>query len=432
MQQRSTGSISGPASPSSPDGSVVPNTAVGPPFMTDAAEAARFRPLLDPALRRVWRDPQTLQLGLDPVRAVVIEGVDPPLAGLLRRMDGHRSWADVRREADQRGLEASSVEALLTELYVNGALLDAGLDAHPGQLRPDRAALTLVTSQLGPDRAALSLRVGEAAGAVLAGRADARIVVHGGGRVGVTLATLLAAAGIRWVSVADDGRTEPADCAPGGLRPEDIGQPVRIAAAGAIRRADPAAEAGGLDLTDRPHLVVIADTAPLLPGLRETLHNSRVPHLLAGVRETTGVIGPLVVPGQTSCLRCADLHRADRDSAWPVVAAQLVTPNRRRIEPCDLTLAAATAALGAAQVLSYLDGFAPVTVDGTLELDHIGATLRRRSWTSHPRCGCRYAAATAAPVSTAERAVQPCGPALRDTATDGVGAAAEPALRTAG
>jgi nicotinamidase-related amidase len=41
------------------------------------------------------------------------------------------------------------------------------------------------------------------------------------------------------------------------------------------------------------------------------------------VRDGTGLVGPLVIPGVTSCLRCADLHRSDRDAAWPALAAQL-------------------------------------------------------------------------------------------------------------
>ena len=35
-----------------------------------------MRPLLKPALRRLWRDPATLQLGIDPRHAVVLGGVD--------------------------------------------------------------------------------------------------------------------------------------------------------------------------------------------------------------------------------------------------------------------------------------------------------------------------------------------------------------------
>ena len=57
---------------------------------------------------------------------------------------------------------------------------------------------------------------------------------------------------------------------------------------------------------------------------------SGVPLLVTGVRETTGVVGPLVLPGHTGCLRCQHLHRCDRDPSWPHLAAQLAG----RCTPC--------------------------------------------------------------------------------------------------
>src|SRR5271168_3100729 len=59
------------------------------------------------------------------------------------------------------------------------------------------------------------------------------------------------------------------------------------------------------------------------PRMLRDLHSQGVAHLAVRVRDGTGLVGPLVVPGVTSCLGCADLHRRDRDAAWPAVAAQL-------------------------------------------------------------------------------------------------------------
>ena len=47
-----------------------------------------MRPMLNPALAAIWRDESTLQLGVDPVRAVVIAGVTPSRAAFLSRLDG--------------------------------------------------------------------------------------------------------------------------------------------------------------------------------------------------------------------------------------------------------------------------------------------------------------------------------------------------------
>ena len=108
------------------------------------------------------------------------------------------------------------------------------------------------------------------------------------------------------------------------------------------------------------------------------------------------MIGPLVLIGVSACQRCCDLVRADRDSAWPWLAAQLAVPRRAGVEPCDGVLAAIVAAHAAREALAFLDGLtddtlpAPATVGGTLELALPDWRLRRRSWTPHPACGCRW------------------------------------------
>ena len=118
------------------------------------------------------------------------------------------------------------------------------------------------------------------------------------------------------------------------------------------------------------------------------VHRAGVPHLVATVRGETGVVGPLVVPGVTSCLRCADLHRRDADPRWPRLAAQLTAaepPPSGATVTCLLT--AATAAL---QVLAYLDGSGragdPGRDRGTAARRTCVPRLRR--WPAHPACGC--------------------------------------------
>ena len=72
------------------------------------------RPQLKPALRRVWRDGSTLQLGVDPAHAVVISGLDPARRGCSRRLDGTR---DLRRRcaigAARLGVDADRLDELL-------------------------------------------------------------------------------------------------------------------------------------------------------------------------------------------------------------------------------------------------------------------------------------------------------------------------------
>jgi hypothetical protein len=115
----------------------------------------------------------------------------------------------------------------------------------------------------------------------------------------------------------------------------------------------------------------------------------QIPHLAASADEAIGIVGPLVIPGRTACLRCMDLTRTDRDPAWPLILAQLAG---RAPDPlaCDAPLAAAVAAQAAAQALLFIDraAAADVVTNGTLELVLPGWQWRRRTWTSHQDCSC--------------------------------------------
>ncbi|MGZ6779311.1 MAG: TOMM precursor leader peptide-binding protein, partial [Mycobacterium sp.] len=140
-------------------------------------------------------------------------------------------------------------------------------------------------------------------------------------------------------------------------------------------------------------LVVLTDSLVADPRMLRDLHAARIPHLPVRVRDGSGLVGPLVVPGMTSCLRCADLHRSDRDASWPAVAAQL----RDKVGTADRATVLATAALALNQVdrvIAAVRGGVgvdrapdpPSTLDTTLEFDvHTGSTVARR-WSRHPRC----------------------------------------------
>ena len=93
-------------------------------------------------------------------------------------------------------------------------------------------------------------------------------------------------------------------------------------------------------------LVVLSDFLVADPRVVRDLHAAGMPHLPVRVRDGTGLVGPLVIPGVTSCLGCADLHRSDRDAAWPAVAAQL----RDTVGSADRATVLATAALALNQV----------------------------------------------------------------------------------
>jgi hypothetical protein len=355
------------------------------------------RPLLKPALRRLWRAERTLQLGVDPELAVVLDGVGPAEARFLLGLDGTRTRAEVLGDAVDGDPGPVAARRLLDLLGHGGALDDAATDLTglAGMSGEERA-------RLAPDLASWSLARADAgaSGRTLARRRAAAVAVHGAGRVGATLAGLLAAAGVGHLSVVDPQIVGPADLAPGGLRASHVGSERAAGALDVVRELAPSTSDRLPRARRRPDVAVLCLDADEVPQRAARLLAEGVGHLLAVVRETVGLVGPLVLPGRTGCLRCLDLHRSDRDPAWPLLAAQLEHPGRaveRSTSACDVALATAVAAHAALAVLAHVDDPAasPPLADAVLELRLPDALPRRRSWGAHPACGCTWPGAAA-------------------------------------
>jgi bacteriocin biosynthesis cyclodehydratase domain-containing protein len=344
-----------------------------------------MRPALKAGLRPLWRDRDTLQIGVDPRRAAALTGLGNA-AAIVPLLDGSRDDAAVVRAAHGYGVPPAATRRVLDLLAMAGVLDDFPTALHKSLPGPQRA-------RLAPELACASLAYGDSdggAGTIMRRRA-AFVRVYGAGRVGSCVATFLAASGVGRVSCHDSGEAGYADLSPAGLTREDIGAPRSSGAARAIRRAAPEAWVADDD-TRRPHLAVLA--GPADPQAAASLARAGIPHLATRAEEAIGIVGPLVVPGDSACLRCLDLTKAARDPAWPLILAQR-SDRAARLDPpaqaCDTVLAAATAALAAAQALAFLDRAHAATLNGTLELVLPDWQWRRRTWRPNPACTCRAA-----------------------------------------
>jgi hypothetical protein len=349
---------------------------------------------LRPGLRSAWRGPGTLQFGLGTRASLALSGVTDADAGFLDLLAVGVPDSAVRGGIVPPG--PARCAQLLEHLSQAELLVTSPAEAR------DVAGLGDARDRLEPDAVTWGLVPDVERGRVTDGwdvvgpRMRRTVRVHGLGRTGWALAATLAQAGVR--ITCDDRRTiRAADLGPCGPSVEEIGQPrdrtfaqryARALPPGNIRRQAPAAEAD---------LVVLVDHAVADTGAAAALVSQDVPHLSVVVGEARTVVGPLVLPGRTPCLRCFDLHRSERDPAWPTVAAQLAshTPGTRAAiesvspeEPEETVLAIASAALAAAQVLAHLAGRRATSVGSTLELSLPDLLPSRRAWSEHPACGC--------------------------------------------
>ncbi len=324
------------------------------------ATLAAMRPALRTGLQPLWRDRDTLQIGVDPRRAVALTGMDG--AGeVIALLDGSRDREQLVAMATARGLPPDVTERILVLLAAAGVLVDfpaAALRSLPDELR----------EQLVPELASASLSGQDCDGGaqVLARRADTTVQVCGTGRVAATITDLLTSSGIA-------ARCGPAD---GLLPPAD-----------AQRRSAQRQPAQRQPAQQRPDLAVLVGRQR--PEVTAGLQRARLPHLAVSASEAIGIVGPLVRPGVTACLRCLDLTRAERDPAWPLLLAQLTGRDGDPVA-CGAALATAVAAQAAVQVLAVADRTpqAEATAGGTLELVLPGWQWRRRTWRPHPACTC--------------------------------------------
>jgi hypothetical protein len=343
--------------------------------MQPSTSSSRSGPptVLPPAARLLWRSARAAQIEIGP-RRVVVDGVGTDA---------------IRRLISDTGAEAAADASLRTvrdELLETGFLWPAAaVDSGPVPASDPRRGVA--HPRLAGELTALSARVGERAAELLDARRHSTVLIQGSGRIGPHVGAVLAAAGVGRVHTVESGRALLHHAMPGGLAPTDEGLSFAAAAASAAERQAPETVYATAPFDDPPDLVVLAVDAPVDPERRAALHARCAAHLVVQVADGHSIVGPLVLPGLTSCLRCADLHRLDRDPAWEALAVQLAVAPRHRAAS-EVALASVAGGLAAVQALEFLDGGRPATVEATLEMQLPDWRLRRRSWPIHPECGC--------------------------------------------
>jgi hypothetical protein len=321
--------------------------------------------VLHPAARLLWRSGRAVQIELGE-RRVVIDGVG---SDTVWHLIGHPSGPPA---------DPAAVAHLQARLLENGLVW-------PGEQAEAHRAVP--HPRLAGELTALSARAGERAGELISARRQCAVAVHGAGRVGAHVAAVLAAAGVGRVHTAELAPVRLHQTVPGGVTPADEGRALGTAAAAAAELAAPDAVCVPPPFGHTPDLVVLAVDEPVDAERRDSLHARSCAHLLVRVSAGHGSVGPLVIPGLTSCLRCADLHRLDRDPAWDALAVQLSIAPRYGVAS-EVALATVVAGLAAVQALEFLDGGRPAGLEGSLEMQLPDWRLRRRSRPAHPDCDC--------------------------------------------
>lgn len=340
----------------------------------------------------LWRREGESQIGVEAGSAVVLTGLTTAEQHWLDLLERDRSEDELLTAARNHGIALERATAVLTTLESHGLLTrrleDPALDRSgllPEEEYWQRHHTTMGASMNPDDGPGLVAR-----------RANRVVAVMGLGRVGVTVACALAAGGVGTVLVADRRVVGRGDVGLGAFMPHDVGRP-REERARALLRGHHEQVATSAPARTRPDLVImcvqdVAEPPRLRPLMRED-----IPHLLVAQHELSVLVGPLVVPGLSPCVRCMELQRSDADPCWPALATQLLGRRERRL---PVTLGLWAASLAAGQALAFLDHRETDVLGASLVIDAASTTPHRHRWQHHPHCGCHELPAQAESVGT--------------------------------
>jgi len=337
------------------------------------------RPMVNPGLRRVWRDTRTLQFGVDVSRPVVVHDLTAGMAQLVSCLDGTLTRSEVGEQARALDLDLETVDALITRLESESVIVDAS--GWPGSRQLSRAARDRLVS----DHNAQCLLRGPRDAVRRRERfAQAEVSVHGLGRLGAIICALLTASGVGRVIPVDDGQVAATDLSVAGFTSTAVGKPRRLI-------TERSSTWSALNETSRRQTSsqwsVVTNACPTR-SIASRLFHQGVPHLVTASAEEWTRVGPLVVPGVTSCLRCFDLIQSERDPAWPTIAAQLdpVSPTVTG----DSNLVTATAAIVVMHLLEAIDLKQPPSANGVTFMQMPDGVTVQRAAPPSSRCGCTW------------------------------------------
>ena len=321
---------------------------------------------LRPGYQVYWHGPGSMQIGVDPRCAVVLDRLSEAEQRLLTELPKMMDVTWLQARGNELGMRPAQVRTLQRRLSRAGVLTAAPAAGTPSE---DERYWQLA----------------EAAGVKRpADRRRAVVELRHADPVGLRTALVLARAGVGTIVLTDPGQVLAEDIDTGLYDGDDLGEPRSRAGLGVLRSVAPhlrtSAPAG-----TRPDVVLLVDQLVVDPVPVRRLQRTGQPYLNVLVTEVAVRVGPLVRPGNGACSTCVEHYRSSTDPRWPAVAAQAAVRGRGTVEPSLGWWAAVTAAQ---QLLALVDGRAVAAESATVELTAWAGVPTRTVWSPHPDCEC--------------------------------------------
>lgn len=299
---------------------------------------------LEPSVQVLWRSKTQIQIGLSPNKSLCLPS---NYLKVIKKLNEPTGTEDLANFAKSLQISQEQLDWVIQEL-VNRNFLIHVLD--------DLDGLNINQNSHLHD----AYRETNTLGAKVNNRLNAGINIFGAGRLGITVALLLGNSGFANLRIVDHTEIRKSDLIPWGASRVDLGLRRDQVTQTILERIHP----GQLKATRlaqsriKPTLnLYFPDPVADFPFLNVDISNHAMandaPFLVAGTSPTEALVSNVIIPGQTSCLRCFHLNQADRDPVWPQLISQLI--GRQIADPTPTALVLRSALFIFELICNYLD-----------------------------------------------------------------------------
>lgn len=255
----------------------------------------------------LWRSKSEVQFGFDYRTAVRLSADDASF--LISACTGTLSVAEILHQAESAGRDITLLAQVIARM------LEVGLLIPSNEVKPEQPI------------------------------ANIEVEITGAGRLGTTVAILLAHSGLVNIRIKDRQPISNSDLTAWGPSRIDIGQRRDHTALLILERIQRGMWPRLLRPI-KPELPKLAIRCPdpigltpwLDPNLADDLVATDTPHIVASTGATHSLVSTVLNPKDTACLRCFHARLADLDSAWPLISSQLIGRPTRDLASAKLVL----------------------------------------------------------------------------------------------
>jgi hypothetical protein len=304
----------------------------------------------------LWRNKDEVQFGIDPANHVRSDS--KIAAHLIATCTGHLSLDEIVRSAKQQELDAEQLLVTISRL-IKSELMNTGTD----QVKHRSFS-------------------------------DLEVEIQGAGRLGTTVAILLAHSGFSNIYVHDQGKVTLSDVTAWGASRVDVGarrDHTALMIIDRIQRGVWPRMVRATKMRERRLVILCPDQVGssvwFAPDLTDRLLAADQPHLVVGAGKDEALISSVLNPNQTACLRCHNARLTDMDPAWPLLSAQLIGRPAQDLAPAALLLHVANIVT---EIVSQWAVEPTYLESGFWKVDWPSGLKSFSSLSTHAACGCQW------------------------------------------